>query len=279
METSKQSPDRKLERATPGQVLQYGNALAAALPIAITHHGEHPLVALPPGYNVEDLEKFLPTRARRRGNIQLASLQSFCCHVTEFQTEETQVFFTTKGELRAIFNYGRPGHPSGWRDDLAVFTPVLANEFSKWKAIDRRLLTQTEAAEFIQDRQIHIMDPVGAEILEIVRTLSATKKVNFVSGVRLDNGDTQFIYEETTESRAGQKGEFKVPSEIQVYLPVFEHCPGVDLRVLLRYQIREGVLKFQFCIAGVEAVEEQAIQNLLKEACEKLGYAPLIVQH
>lgn len=85
-------------------------------------------------------------------------------------------------------------------------------------------MNQADFARFIEDNAPDIASPPAADMIEISRSLEAKKKVNFASAIRLDNGKTEFTYEEDIEGTAA-KGRLQVPQVFTIGIPVPEGGP------------------------------------------------------
>lgn len=82
-------------------------------------------------------------------------------------------------------------------------------------------MQQAEFAEFIERNLPDIVEPVGADMLEISRSLQAKKKVSFASGIRLANGQTELTYEEDIQGTAA-KGKLQIPEIFKIGIKVIE---------------------------------------------------------
>lgn len=238
----------------------------------------NPFLSLPPGYAVHDLEKMLPTPTRRRGRVALRDMESFCRMVDEQGDDHTRLYGTyDPPSFTAIFNDHLKDAP-GWRDHSATYACPLSVEWKTWTGSNKKQMSQVDFAQFIEDNAPDMVTPDSASMIEIARTLEAKKQVNFASGVRLDNGETQFTFEETVQGTAG-KGRFAIPETFTIAIQVFEGM-GVaknQIRARLRYRIsNEGKLTLWYDLdrphkdleaavldvwAGIEAATGRKIFN------------------
>ena len=73
-------------------------------------------------------------------------------------------------------------------DHQVVLKLQFSEEWKRWTAISNKLMPQADFARFLEENSSDISVPSGADLLEIASDLSAARKVDFRSAVRLDNG-------------------------------------------------------------------------------------------
>lgn len=205
----------------------------------------HGFVVLPAGASVRSLEQMCGEPQRPRGTVSLRDMRSFIAYVVERSSEEPEAdtrriygVVTPKPSFRCVFNDHGATH-AGWRDDIALFDCPLSEEWQRWTAKNGVKMDQEAFAQHIEDNLPDIAEPTAADMLEVSRSLEAKKKVNFASGLRLSNGQTQFTYEEQVEGTAA-KGRILVPEVFALGVPVFEGGDRYRLEARLRYRIADG---------------------------------------
>ncbi|MEN6306006.1 MAG: DUF2303 family protein [Armatimonadia bacterium] len=176
---------------------------------------------------------------------------SFIAYVNRFkllsrigeETEEKTTVFAdpVKYALRGIIDYH-----SGTAPDRAAhvvnYEVPFSEQWSRWRGIDGKLMSQIEFAEFVEENVQDIVEPPAAGFLDLVVGLHAKKKVAFESGVRLQDGSHQLTYAEEIEAKG--RGQMLVPSEFAIGIPVFFGGEAYKVRAFLRYRIDEGRLVF-----------------------------------
>lgn len=227
--------------------------------------GSTPIVIVPDGYEINDLEQHLPMPTRKRGEIDVNDLDSFVDVVTRHgENDSTEIYRTvTPPRFVAVFNaHQAAGKAPGWADFRAVYDCPLSPEWKTWTEKNKRQMTQADFAQFIEDNLPDVAQPPAAEMLEVARTLEAKKKVNFASGIRLSNGEQEFTYEEKIEGTAS-KGKFKVPEVFVIGIPVFEGGPAYAVKARLRYRIADnGTLTMWFDLERPHKIVEDAVKEL-----------------
>ena len=245
------------------KLAEYGAALGASHQV---NRDAKPYITTPPGWNVTDLEGHLPKPLRKRGNLALTSASSFVDYVKRHADPETTVLLAdeTSSKFRVIFNH-HSDTEAGWGDHTATYNCPLSPEWKIWTAANKVQSGQEEFALFIENNNLDITDPDPATMLEVSRTLQAKKKVDFSSGIRLDNGQNQFTYNEEIVGTAGGKGQFNIPEQFVITIPVHSGGPGYRITARLRYRIKEGKLVMWYDLLRPHKYLEDAFKGVQKE--------------
>lgn len=198
------------------------------------------------GYSLHDLEQFLDRPRRLKAAERLHTVESFCRYLTRFKTEATVVIADVADTVfRATIDYHEPGNKASHCDHMARYTCPLSDEWTLWTENDGKKFTQADFARFLEENLIDIVTPDGASMYEVTRTLEAKTKVEFKSGVRLENGSVQLQFNEETEAKG--KGNLEIPATFKLGIPVFLDGDGYELDAFLRYRISgEGGLTFHY---------------------------------
>ena len=216
--------------------------------------GTTPVVLLPEGFKVADLEGMLAAPTRKRGTTVLNDAESFVAVVNDQKDESTRLFSTiSPPTFTAVFNYHAA--EAGWGDHKAKYNAPISPEWGAWAKTDKQKLNQVEMAQFLEanlvdvvyipkaeataDKPAEVGSPDGATMLEICRTLAAKKDVEFKSAVRLGDGSTQFTYNEEVRGTAAN-GTLEIPEQFSIGVPVFENGEKYRVDVRFRYRIGQG---------------------------------------
>ena len=159
----------------------------------------------------------------------------------------------------------------GWRDWRVGLTMLRSDAWEEWRSVHRTSLGQTEFAEFVEDHLLDIIDPDGADLLEIAQTFQATTKVEFKSSKRLATGQEQLVYSEEIAASAGRAGEITVPQQFTIRTPIFVGEREVDIPVRLRYRIRGGDLTIQLVIDRPDERERDHFAAAMSAVEAELG--------
>lgn len=242
---------------------------------------EIPFMLTPCGTTVHSLEKMMANPVRKRGSLKFADAGSFTAYTNKHKADDITQLFATVREDGAVFtvifdHHGQKPEYAGWGEHRAYFSTQPTVEWKRWTASNRKPMGQKEFSEFLEENLENIVAPAGAVVLEVARRLEAKTSVNFVSGVRLNNGDSQLVYEETTDAKAGEKGELKVPEVFKIGLRLFEGSAAYEVTARLRYRIEAQKLKLWYELVNPHLVVKDAVNELIATVRTETGLNALM---
>jgi uncharacterized protein YfdQ (DUF2303 family) len=221
---------------------------------------------VPKDYKVEDLGQFLPRPLRIEESVNLHDTDSFIAYVNNFKLPVSRIFFDSiEEEFVAVFDYHEV-EMAGWCGHTATFKPRRSVEFETWMASNRKQMTQVDFARFLEENMPDVVEPNSAELLQVALTFEAKKSVEFSSGVRLNNGQIQFQYDEVVRGTA-QKGTIEIPESFVLGIPIHVNGPAYRIPVRLRWRLQEGKVVFWYEIVR----PHRFIEDALKEIRERVG--------
>lgn len=223
---------------------------------------------LPADYKLESLEDFMPRPLRVKQEVELHDADSFIAYVQEFgDAEVSRIFFDQEHErFQVIIDYHAANGQPAWCDHVAGFNMRRSEEFKAWVAQNKKQMGQLEFARFLEDNLTDIVEPEGATLLEIALTFWAKKDIEFSSGVRLQNGQIQFQYNEVVRG-AAQKGTLEMPEQFVLGIPIHVGGPAYRIPVRFRWRLHEGKAIFWYEIVR----PHRYIEDALKEIRERIG--------
>lgn len=247
-------------------------ALNAALAVHATALGAKdingvPHLIVPPNYDVKNLEALLNAPIRIRARAELADAKSFIDYWQKFATDKSVIFADEDHrKFNAIFDYHADAANPGWCEHEAALTLTHSDEWTRWRSRNNQQMKQRDFAEFIEDNIKDVFEPTGAELLEVAKTLTVNKKLNFRSSQELSNGQVQLTYNEEIKGEAGATGQLTIPTSITIGLRVFKGLDAYSVKARFRYRISdEGVLSFSYHLDNVETILEDAFNSVMKQ--------------
>lgn len=266
----------KLDASTLAKIHDLALAASQARVVGATTH-----LVVPEGYQHIDLtaaiEKASATPRRKTGTVQFSDIASFNMYVIDQGTQKNVYVYADMDArtLTAVLNDQVKDAPmAGWRDFRAVYKAELSREFAGWLANNKQPMEQEAFAIFLEDNIADVVEPSGETMLQVALTLQAKTEVQFSSHRRLDNGQVQLTYNETTEARAGG-GSLEIPREFTIGLRLFKNGDGYKLRARLKYRLHAGKVKFWYELDRHENAVEDAFQAYIDQAREN-GFTVLI---
>jgi uncharacterized protein YfdQ (DUF2303 family) len=207
---------------------------------------------VPDGYHLTPLDAMVPSQPDRvRNTITLSDLRSFCAYVNEGKTPETRIFAQPdmkKPTFVAMIDYHAPDGQPSWCTHKAILVLTQTPEWETISAHDEKEMSQVEFAEFLEDNQIYIVEPDGATMLEIAKSLEQSSAGSFKSRVRLSDGDVALSYSTGIEARAGQDGTLTIPERIRLLLSPFEGMLAVGMEARFKTRLRPPTLTLSYVI-------------------------------
>lgn len=185
---------------------------------------------------------------------------------------ETWIDSTTYS-ITAVLDANMEATP-GRERHRAVFQAQLTEAWQAWAALDGKLLSQTEFAEHIEGRDVDVIEPTSADMLELAQSFKATTSVTFEASKRLSDGQRQFEYRESIDAKAGRAGRLDIPEAFSLALRPFEGAAVFKVRARLRYRLTEGALRIGYALERPEDILREAFGSVADDVGAKLAEAP-----
>lgn len=224
--------------------------------------------------SVTDLEEHLSAPLQPRGHVALHDHKDFAAYVNRLATPgQTTVWADVEQRnITAVLNDHEDHQVAGWRDHRVTLQLRLDADWVLWNRRNgtNALMSQAAFAEHLEEMAHTIVEPSAADLMEVAKTFQAKKSVDFSEAVRLDNGDVQLSYAETTTAKAGTKGHMEIPSEFTLALAPFIGGQPVAVTARLRYRIEGGRLGLGYVLHRPDLVLQAAFDNVLADVRAEL---------
>lgn len=239
---------------------------------------EHGMVVVPEGFSVKDIRDMMPPPPRPREAIELLTAQSFCDYVTRFGADTRTVVFADEvsGLFTSVLDYHSPVGDRGTCDHRATYRCPHSEEWKIWTGGSGRLLPQVEFARFVENNLPDIVSPSAADMLQIALSLQVKKDAHYSSDLRLDNGQTQFRYEETIRGTT-KAGDLTIPDTFTINVPVLVGEERRTVAARLGYRIAEQKLVIGYELVRPQVVLLAAIQTVTATIKAQLAGFPLYI--
>ncbi|WP_315709998.1 YfdQ family protein [Brenneria uluponensis] len=259
-----------------------GSAVSEIRNLAITAHTpdtDIPVAVIPDGHDVTSLEQFQhqPTRIRQR--VNLISVSSLIAYVKKYEDPRTAIFAdNTKTKIIAVLDYHENAELPNWGNHQAIYDCPFSKEWQEWASKDGSAMRQVEFGEFIEKRIGDIAaisetyaGPSGVELLEMVLAFSETRKSEFKSVKRLNDGTFQMSY---SDEKSGS-GNTKLPEKISLAIAPFHNGNPYQVDARFRYRIKEGQLFLWYELIDPEKIVEHAFSEIVTELQNAFGTIPV----
>lgn len=223
---------------------------------------------VPQGARVEvvdvDREERLDHPRRKKGTVQLVQTDSLIAYVGDHDVKDgrTRLYADVRGQ-RVVAVLNGPNTEPGWGDHKAILTLTTTPEWKRWIQRDGLIGEQVEFAEHIEDCLDDIVEPPGADILELAQTFQATTAAEFRTGARLQDGRRQLTYVEEINASAGTGGEIEVPSDFLISISPIEGSDPVTIKARLRYRVGGGKLRIGYILHRPDVVLREAFDSVV----------------
>lgn len=227
-----------------------------------------PFTILPEGYELKSLEHLLEKPNRIKGTVNLLTSDSFIHYIKRFVDPRTVIFADQpRIKFTAIIDYHETNADPEWAEHKAIYACPLSDQWKEWIEKNNKQMDQLQFAEFIE---LHISDIApadednkgfsGAQLLEMVLAFQETRKSEFKSVRRLQDGT--FIFAFSDEKGGGQNS---LPEKIRLAIPPFHNGVYYALEAKLRYRLRDGDLALWYELIEPKTILEAAFKAVMKD--------------
>lgn len=231
------------------------------------------LVSTPSGPETIDLtgDEFKDAPSIKRGSTIVRDAVSFQTYFEKHSDQDSEVYADAeKLSVTAVLD-AHTADAARWRGHRLTLALRKTEAWDQWKAYDDRLMAQVQFAEFLEDHVAELLEPSGADMLEIAQSIQAATKVEFKSASRLASGERQLQFVETIQAKAGQRGQLTIPETFTVGLVPFEGSEGYRLTARLRYRIgRDGELSMGYKLDRPADILRTAFQDVVTAIGEQI---------
>ncbi|GJF06712.1 DUF2303 family protein [Pseudonocardia sp. D17] len=237
---------------------------AAAIPFEDIEGGLFARV-LDEGERVEvvNLEHTLAAPRAPRGDATLWDPADFVSYVNRLASASTTLWADPEAaRITAVFDDHTDAQTAGWRRHRATLDVRRDPEWQAWVNRSGHLGTQEEFAEHLEDHYAAVVNPDAATMLEVATTFQAHRNSAFERGTRLQSGDVQLRYSDTTSASAGARGHLEVPETFTISVAPFLGVAPVEITARLRYRIADGRLRIGYVLHRPDLAEREAFDRI-----------------
>lgn len=229
-----------------------------------------PFVVVPKDHTVRDLRELQAEPSRIVGSVSADSVESLISYSRKFSDSRSTIFASeVSREIMVLMDYHTPNAPSR-NTHKAAYKAKPSREWNAWMAIHGKAMDQIAFAEFLEEHTADVVQPAGAELLELATKFQLIRKAVFGSAARLQSGEFQFKY-----SDENQKGSIEVPEVITLGIPVFHAGKPYSITARLRYRLAdEGKLFFIVKLNDPERTVEHAFKSITEQVKRELADLP-----
>jgi len=240
-----------------------------------------PVYIVPDDMKVHTLENLVEQQLERpyklKQKIELLSAESFIEYYNRYAIESSTIFVDiTNGKFTAVLDYHDSPNEAAWKLHTATYDCPLTKEWTNWQHYNNDKMSQEDFALFIEDNLREIMEPDGAQMLEIAASLKAKTNVDFKQSVRLDNGQTQFTYSETIDGQAGVTGQLQIPEKIKLAIKPLQSGAPYECEARFRYRITQQGLVMWYTLIRPHLIQEDAVNDVFNKIKEEMSTGHIV---
>ena len=248
-----------------------------------TVDGGDPFVVIPMGMKTESLAHLAPPK-RIKQSPKFLDCSSFTDYVNKFKSGETLIFARvteTSAEFVAVLDYhaAKPKPSPAYCHHTASFATLETPEWKTWLQANRVAMDQVAFATWLEDNQQLFVEPAGADLLELVKSLHGHKNARFNTALRLDNGSYSVGYEEEVVVRGvatAKSGEVELPAIIKTGIAPFQGASNYEVTARLKTRVQDRKLMLWFETIALHVIVRDSILLLTKQISDKTGIVPLL---
>lgn len=214
--------------------------------------GGYWVVATPGGVSTFDLtgDEYRDYPRRIRQKVEVSTTAAFCDYWTKHADADSECYADPdKRTVTAVLDAHHHANiltdddaRARWQQHTCKLTLTLSHPLKAWAARDGHLYGQEDFAEFLSEQRRYILDPPGADLVEMIQAFRATISAEFKSGFKVTNGQRQLAYTETVNASV-HANELPVPETLRLGLPVWRNDPantGHEFFAELRFRVNHG---------------------------------------
>ncbi|WP_261666924.1 YfdQ family protein [Erwinia mallotivora] len=247
--------------------------------ISLVPKTEIPAIALPDKYSLESLESHQLSPSRIRQRVRLISPASLIAYITKFKDERSVVFADKENtKIVAVLDYHESASAANWGEHKASYDCPFSDDWKEWAGRDKKAMNQTDFAEFLENHIQNVAPvsddykgPSGTALLEMVLAFQETRKAEFKSVRRLQDGTYQMAY---SDEKSGA-GNTSLPEKISLAISPFHNGSPYQVDARIRYRLRDAQLVLWYELIEPQKIVEHAFQEIIVDLENQLADVPV----
>jgi uncharacterized protein YfdQ (DUF2303 family) len=243
-------------------------ARAIAVPVSLDPEAGPWTFVIPKDGRLEipDLAAWRQHPMRKRGTYHPATVDALLDYIEMHHSAEATTIWIDQraGMVEAVLNDNEQNE-ANWADHRALLELTPSPEWNYWTLNDQKMLTQEDFAEHLEGGLEEIIEPDGAQMLEIASSFHATSGATFRSAIRLSSGEQQLQYDETVTAGAGTRGDMTVPSRFMLALSPFVGEDPYKLVARLRFRVTGGTLRLGYWLDRPDRARRDALEQIAEQ--------------
>lgn len=228
--------------------------------------GDDMVVAIPPGWTMHDLEKYLNEPRRIQRTVKMATVTGFAEYVKAHALDKQTAIYINERAADAVIDDIVPGaNEPAWGDHTARLELELTEEWKAWTSMSGHLQGQREFVNFVQDRAGDITEPDLADLVQQLQAINAES-----TGSRRDS--TGHLSAEQKREQATRITN-ELPEYLVLLLPVLKCEPDqyTSARARLQVKLTDNGVQFVATLVNAPIVLDSRIREFAGRLREAVG--------
>lgn len=263
------------------ELIQKTAGITEVLAAAKSVTPDSPMVVLPDGYQLTDLESAMPYRRSYRGSFSTDSVVDYIEYIKLFDVEGSKCFISsTCMTAKTIFDMGdvlKPGHC----EHKAGLSLAKTAAFEAVLDLNGSRLDQKDLAEWIEDWRdfIEAEDTTG-DPLTAAAAAQAVRKITIEASRKMESEVGDFSENMSALEKIEAKSSLAMPAWLRFTCKPYNDLSEITLNLRLSIMTGGDKPAFRVRISQLEAIKENIteefkqliIEKLKKEKCKTLTF-------
>jgi len=228
-----------------------------------------PIISLPAGAQVIDLEKYLKAPVRMRRSFTTQRVDDFCKYVHEERGADNGVIFIAQNgqSAQAIIDYGTHALPQ-WGDHKAALQLEKTPEFIALEKVCEKNLTQRDLTNYLEDFA-HIITPmIDDNATSMAAAIAAVRRVEINQKASATHTEGNFNAARTAMEEVEAKcGAGNLPSGLTLLCPLYHGTSRQSIQTRLSLITGEEKPAFRLRIVARDVLDKavaEEVENLIR---------------
>lgn len=218
---------------------------------------------------IEYIREHFDAPRRKKGTVKLHDAESLFNYWTIHATDASSIYGNIEpAKFTAIFDDHKKSAPD-YRQHRAEFALNHSREFQIWSGKNRKEFESNDSfALWLEDQLPDIVNPTGAEMLEIALNFRVNTNAQYAKATRLQDGHVELLYNNNVEGSSSVNAQkVRIPEQFEISIPIYAgiNAKAYNLSARLRYKLSGSKLSLWYELIRPHKVVEQAFADLLTE--------------
>lgn len=226
---------------------------------------------------LEYLKERLAAPARMAGTYAFDDVASFLEYWKRYHTDASVCYASMEPAqfVAVIDHHGKKPEHTAYEAHRAVHVLTHSKEWETWEGASGNKFESNQAfAEWLENQVPDVVNPAGANMLEIALNFKVTSNAAFGNQANLHNGKVDFTFTDNVQGTAQTAaGKVSIPEQFRIEIPVWQGIEATKYQVdaRFRYRLNNGRLIIWYELIRPHKVIETAFKDVLAQVKAGIG--------